>query len=115
MPGKTGTCFFFVMGAQVGGGRSAFVVAVFGLAMLALGRLSPGDEDMVGVLLPPWQMDALARVAAMGLPIVDMRAGGLLAVVAGDAAARSRLSDAGFLLVATRAAGLCALEGENRT
>lgn len=90
---------------------SALAVAGLGLAVLAGGRLAPPEAGpeagMIGVVLPFWQDDALARVVATGLPIVDMRAGGLVAVVAADGAARARLSEAGFLLMSTRGAGLC--------
>ena len=102
-------------GAELGGVFSGLAVAGLGLAVLAGGRLAPSgagpetglETRMIGVVLPPWQDDALARVVATGFPIVDMRAGGLVAVVAADGAVRARLSKAGFVLVATRGAGLC--------
>jgi hypothetical protein len=87
---------------------SALAIVVAGMAVLALGRLSPDGAGMVAVVLPPWQPDALTRVTALDLPLVDLRAGGLLAVVAADAPAQDRLRAAGLQLLAARAAGLCA-------
>ncbi len=87
---------------------SALAVVAAGMAVLAASRLTPDASGMVAVVLPPWQEDALARVAALHLPIVDLRAGGMLAVVAADAPAQVRLRAAGLHLLAARGAGLCA-------
>lgn len=61
-----------------------FATAVAGLCLLvALAlRPQPGDANL-GLLFPPWVSpgDAFSRVAALQLPIIDIRLGGRLVVL----------------------------------
>lgn len=86
---------------------SAFFMAGLGLAVLAAGRLTPGPDAMVAVIVPPWPNAVISMVLAAHVPLVDVRAGGHLLVVSADADARKRLRDRGAWLIAATPAGLC--------
>jgi len=68
----------------------ALGIAVAGLCLLlALALVPRAGSAAFGVVVPPWVSpgDGLAAVAALSMPIADIRAGGRLIVVMPDAVA----------------------------
>ncbi|MCA2013006.1 hypothetical protein [Pararhodobacter sp. CCB-MM2] len=89
------------------GMMSAMGVAVLGLGLLAGKQLLPVGDGPVAAVLPPWRDDGAARIAALNLPILDIRWGGRLVVVDAGPGGASQVWHAGLLPLAAVAPATC--------
>jgi hypothetical protein len=91
---------------------SAVAVAGLGLVLLAAERLAPGGPGPMAALVPPWQTGGMARAAALGLPVLDIRWAGHLIVVDPGPEGAERLWRAGLVPLSASAVGTCLTTAE---
>jgi hypothetical protein len=82
------------------------MILALGLGLLLSGRLGVAGAGPVAAIVPPWQTGGMARAAALGLPIIDIRWNGRLLVL--DASAgQERLAGQGLWVMDATGAGIC--------
>ena len=89
---------------------SALAVAVAGLGLLAGQQLWPAGPGPLAAVIPPWHGDAGARIAALDMPILDIRWGGRLVVVdpgPATASGAARIWRAGLVPIAADTPATC--------
>ncbi len=86
--------------------RTTGLILALGLGLLLAGRFGAAGAGPVAAVVPPWQTGGMARAAALGLPIIDIRWNGRLLVL--DASAGlEQLAGQGLWLMDATGAGLC--------
>ncbi|MFN4099737.1 MAG: hypothetical protein ACK4GT_08165 [Pararhodobacter sp.] len=60
---------------------SAVAVGIAGLGLIAVQQLWPAGPGLLAAVIPPWQRDGAARIAALDMPLLDIRWGGRLVIV----------------------------------
>ncbi len=89
--------------------RTAVIILALGFGLLAAERGTGAVPGPVAAIVPPWQAGGMARAAALGLPIIDIRWNGRLLVL--DASAGlGRLKDEGLWIMDATGAGACATD-----
>jgi hypothetical protein len=89
---------------------STALIAGLGVAVLTGLTFGPTAQSrQIAVVIPPWQMDGLDRIAATGLPILDLHWHHHIIVLetGGDPAALARLQSQGLWLLDATGAGIC--------
>jgi len=94
---------------------SAAVISTVGVSVLTGMTFAPsGVSGLVAAVVPPWQAGGLARAAATGLPVLDLRWHGHLLILdtGADAEVLARLRDEGLWLLDASGFLICGLGGE---
>jgi hypothetical protein len=89
--------------------RTTITILMLGLGLALAGRFDPAGAGPVAALVPPWQQGGMARAAALGLPVIDIRWNGRLLVLDASAAP-GRLAGQGLWLMDAAGAGVCATD-----